>query len=543
MFVQVFDPDGGFEVLEVCLAVRGVDGELVDPGVLGVEALVAMIRAHPPGAPPGEYAAFGASVEVLESVEVVVGQATALRAAAVHAVAEDTPAGVVADQVVDVLMMSLNRSRRSAVMLREQALILTHQPRVWAALWAGLLDPTKAGILAGALYLVPRLDAEDQQRAEYEADCDRLLTAGLAHAPRHTARQLDRHLKRLLAEIDPATIVTRRRRALAERGVWIDHRGDGTADLTARLDSSHAEQVYAAIRAVALAAQRTDAAAVGAGSHGAAAESGSSGQHCVRGSGDADRSFAAEAARRPFDLRMADALVDLIIAPSATSAPLGRGHVPSAAAGVDGSDGPSRGRPKGTVMDPDADADANLDPNPGADADRDAHPAVVAVTTQISVTIPIDSLAGLTETPGQLSGYGILPADLVRRLAAGDARWRHILTDRATGAVLDAGTWSYRPPAGLVRHVRTRDVTCRFPGCAVTARECDLDHLIPFPLGPTSAENLHALCRRHHRLKHDDNWTVEPLPDHGLRWTSPLGTVRDTWPDADRAQEDLHHAA
>ena len=240
----------------MCLAVRADDGSLVDPGALGVEALIALIRAHPPGAPPGEHAVFGASVEVLDAIEVVVGQATALRAAAVHAVAEDTPAGVVSDQVVDVLMMALNRSRRSGLLLREQALMLTHQPQVWAALWAGRLDPTKAGILAGALYLIPRLDAEHQERPSYEADVERILAAGLAYAEQHTARQLDRHLKRLLAEIDPATVVIRRRRALAERGVWIQHRGDGTADLSARLDSTDAEQVYAAIRAVALAAQR-----------------------------------------------------------------------------------------------------------------------------------------------------------------------------------------------------------------------------------------------------------------------------------------------
>ncbi|HYN56964.1 MAG TPA: HNH endonuclease signature motif containing protein, partial [Motilibacterales bacterium] len=84
-------------------------------------------------------------------------------------------------------------------------------------------------------------------------------------------------------------------------------------------------------------------------------------------------------------------------------------------------------------------------------------------------------------------------------------------------------------------------VTCRFPGCTVPARECDLDHLIPFPEGPTSAANLHALCRRHHRLKHNDGWTVTALPDSGLRWTSPLGTTRDTWPDTDHTHQDLTH--
>ena len=64
-------------VLEVCLAVRGDDGSLFDPGELGVEELIALIRAHPPGAPPHEYEVFGASVDVLKAIEVVVGQATA----------------------------------------------------------------------------------------------------------------------------------------------------------------------------------------------------------------------------------------------------------------------------------------------------------------------------------------------------------------------------------------------------------------------------------------------------------------------------------
>lgn len=406
-------------------------------------------------------------------------------------------------------------------MLREQALMLTHQPQVWAALWGGKLDATKAGIVAGALHLVPRGDADGQERPGYRADCDRILAAGLAYAPQHTARQLDRHLKRLLTHVDPATVVTRRRRALAECGVWIDHRGDGTADLTARLGSKDAEQACAGIRAVALAAQRADAAVVrGTGSRGAAGDPGSPGVPCVGDSRDADGPLAAEVARRPVDLRMADALVDLILAPGAAAAVLGPPeHVPGDAMGVEGTSGSRGARPAGT-----------------------GSPAV-AVVTQISVTIPIDSLAGLSDAPGQLSGFGILPADLVRRLAAGDARWRHILTDRASGAVLDVGTWSYRPPAGLDRHVRNRDVACRFPGCSVPARECDLDHLIPFPLGPTSADNLHSLCRRHHQLKHDDGWRVEPLPDHGLRWTSPLGTIRDTWPDAESSREDLDHAA
>ena len=93
------------------------------------------------------------------------------------------------------------------------------------------------------------------------------------------------------------------------------------------------------------------------------------------------------------------------------------------------------------------------------------------------------------------------------------------------------GTLSYRPPPALARHVRLRDGTCRFPGCTVPARECDLDHLIPFPLGPTSADNLHALCRRHHGLKHEQGWSVVGQHGHRLVWTSPQGATATTWPD------------
>jgi hypothetical protein len=50
--------------------------------------------------------------------------------------------------------------------------------------------------------------------------------------------------------------------------------------------------------------------------------------------------------------------------------------------------------------------------------------------------------------------------------------------------------------------VRARDPHCRFPGCSIAAVFCDLDHVRPFPAGPTHLDNLICLCRRHHRLHH-----------------------------------------
>jgi hypothetical protein len=33
-------------------------------------------------------------------------------------------------------------------------------------------------------------------------------------------------------------------------------------------------------------------------------------------------------------------------------------------------------------------------------------------------------------------------------------------------------------------------------------------------------------------MKHESGWTVQALADNGLRWTSPSGTVAETWPES-----------
>ncbi len=86
----------------------------------------------------------------------------------------------------------------------------------------------------------------------------------------------------------------------------------------------------------------------------------------------------------------------------------------------------------------------------------------------------------------------------------------------------------YRPAPRLQAYVRTRDRHCRFPGCRRRATRCDLDHTTPWPAGPTSHQNLHALCRYHHRLKTHTRWTVTTGPNHTLTWTSPRGHTYQT---------------
>jgi hypothetical protein len=59
----------------------------------------------------------------------------------------------------------------------------------------------------------------------------------------------------------------------------------------------------------------------------------------------------------------------------------------------------------------------------------------------------------------------------------------------------------YTPSKALADFVRCRDLTCRWPGCDRPARDCDLDHTIPYSEGgPTHAANLKCYCRTQQRL-------------------------------------------
>ena len=146
----------------------------------------------------------------------------------------------------------------------------------------------------------------------------------------------------------------------------------------------------------------------------------------------------------------------------------------------------------------------------------------------INVTIDLPTLLGLAENPGQLAGYGAIPASIARELAA-DGKWKRFITDPQTGNLLDFGRQSYEPPQALMDFLIARDRTCRFPGCRRSASLSDMDHAKSWETGgQTSPENLGALCRRHHRLKTHDGWTVESRADGSCTWTSPLGKIFQT---------------
>ncbi|HJQ42781.1 MAG TPA: DUF222 domain-containing protein [Jatrophihabitantaceae bacterium] len=156
----------------------------------------------------------------------------------------------------------------------------------------------------------------------------------------------------------------------------------------------------------------------------------------------------------------------------------------------------------------------------------DGAPSRFALKPDVQVAVGLSTIAALDDEPGELAGYGPIPASLSRLLAADEtATLRRLITDDL-GRVLDFGRRTYRPPAELARHVIARDGTCRFPNCPRPARRCDIDHRVDWTLdGETKPDNLNALCERHHQLKHETTWHYEVTDDSSVVWTSPTGHI------------------
>jgi hypothetical protein len=145
----------------------------------------------------------------------------------------------------------------------------------------------------------------------------------------------------------------------------------------------------------------------------------------------------------------------------------------------------------------------------------------VARLTGLDVGTPVPVTVLQTDTGPEIAGYGPITGAHHASLCDGQPTIR--LTPPAP-------TPGYRPAPALARWIRAVHRHCRFPGCRRPATACDLDHLIPWPTGRTTPSNLAPLCRYHHRLKTHTRWTVTPLPDGRLQWTSPTGRTYITHP-------------
>ncbi|WP_036375488.1 HNH endonuclease signature motif containing protein [Mycolicibacterium austroafricanum] len=174
---------------------------------------------------------------------------------------------------------------------------------------------------------------------------------------------------------------------------------------------------------------------------------------------------------------------------------------------------------------PEAEAEVEVEPEPEAEAET----AIESEPAPVKPVAPSNPAACVRDSGvALLPGVKILPivalAEAIRSGAAIKTLW-------LPGPDPEP---HYRPSAKLAAFVRARDLFCRYPGCDVPAEHCDLDHVVPYPYGPTHPSNLNCKCRTHHLGKtFAEGWQEQQLPDGTVLWTTPAGqrctTVPGSW--------------
>jgi Domain of unknown function (DUF222) len=153
---------------------------------------------------------------------------------------------------------------------------------------------------------------------------------------------------------------------------------------------------------------------------------------------------------------------------------------------------------------------------------------------EANLTVPASVIMGVSNVPGELTGYGPITAEVSQELTR-DRLMRRLVTNPVDGSFLAADTNTYRPSTVLRRHIQLRDGTCRFKTCDRPALICDLDHSKRHPVGKTCDGNLGPFCERHHIFKHALDGALAHLkqPNPGtFVWTMPTGHVYTTTPPA-----------
>ncbi|MGY2128623.1 HNH endonuclease signature motif containing protein [Blastococcus sp. SYSU DS0617] len=401
----------------------------------------------------------------------------------------------------DELALVLNCSRTAATVLTEHSHTLVEKlPTTWAALADGVLDWSRARTFAAQLGW-PARDTDPAVVAEVEA-------AALPQAAESSVRTLRGLLRRELMGRDASAGERRRARAERAADVTVHSAEDGMAELRVFLPAADAAAVHAAVGARARGAKL-------AGD--------------LRPVGMLRAAFLADAV-----LRSGDGGESSVSAHVTVIAPL------PTLAGPD-CDHPAEVLPPG------------VRPAPVEPGEVDGHPITAGQLRDLLTQLDSLCPGGLqAPTGGSLDialtdpATGALRATVTRpeleRLVRRGCR-AHPDGDCGCGcAVLDrpAPVDRYRHSPAQESFVRTRDRTCRHPGCAGRAAWADLDHVAPHgDGGPTDCANLCCLCRRHHRLKtHATGWRYAMTPDGVLSVTTPGGVTRTTRPPGWRVHAD-----
>jgi hypothetical protein len=143
---------------------------------------------------------------------------------------------------------------------------------------------------------------------------------------------------------------------------------------------------------------------------------------------------------------------------------------------------------------------------------------------QLIIRASLDTLAGTRGAPaGELEGGGTVPAETVQRYACDSA------ISRITGQgelEHELNHASRTLPASTRRALESRDRHCVFPGCTRPLIWCDGHHLVWWTRGgETALPNLALLCRPHHRMVHEEGWSLERTKDGNWKARPPVQRV------------------
>ena len=128
----------------------------------------------------------------------------------------------------------------------------------------------------------------------------------------------------------------------------------------------------------------------------------------------------------------------------------------------------------------------------------------------------------------EAGGIHVSP-ETARRLAcdAATVAMRH----GPDGEILDVGRKTRTISPALRRALAARDRQCRFPGCQ--NRRCDAHHVRHWADGgATALDNLLLLCRRHHRMVHEDGFSVTIDAGGEVQFVRPDGRLLAAAPPA-----------
>lgn len=137
---------------------------------------------------------------------------------------------------------------------------------------------------------------------------------------------------------------------------------------------------------------------------------------------------------------------------------------------------------------------------------------------QVMVVVSPGELTGSSNSPIEI-GRGFGSIEVARRLCC-DGDLEVVITD-AQGRPKAIGVNTKTVPPKLSRLIKARDRRCVFPGCDED-RHIQVHHIVHFSKGgPTTEDNLAALCYFHHHLVHEGGWSMTGSASRGLSIRSP----------------------